>query len=199
LFIVQRGSLGPVLGFVLLILFVYFSFTISKTPKESQITEQPEDSTEKPLTAGIKFVICLVIIIGLSQLIVNSSTDIAHFINLPTSIIGATIIGVGTSLPELATTIQTLKKKYYEMALGNLLGSCITNITLVLGIASLVSVSEVNIVAVQSIMFYVLISSLTVWFMITSNKSINKKGAIFLCAIYVAFVLQQIGVSVFIF
>ena len=199
LFIVQRGSLGPVLGVVLLILFVYFSFTISKTPKQSQITEQPNDSTEKPLIAAIKFAICLVIIIGLSQLIVNSSIEIADFISLPTSIIGATIIGVGTSLPELATTIQSLKKKYYEMALGNLLGSCITNITLVLGISSLVTFSEVNILAVESIMFYVLISSLTVWFMITSNKSINKRGAIFLCAIYVAFVLQQIGVSIFIF
>jgi cation:H+ antiporter len=199
LFIVQRGSLGPVLGVVLLILFVYFSFTISKTPKQSQITEQPNDSTEKPLIAAIKFAICLVIIIGLSQLIVNSSIEIADFISLPTSIIGATIIGVGTSLPELATTIQSLKKKYYEMALGNLLGSCITNITLVLGISSLVTFSEVNILAVESIMFYVLISSLTVWFMITSNKSINKRGAIFLCAIYAAFVLQQIGVSIFIF
>jgi Ca2+/Na+ antiporter len=85
------------------------------------------------------------------------------------------------------------------MALGNLLGSCITNITLVLGISSLVSFSEVNILAVESIMFYVLIASLTVWYMISSNKAINKKGAIFLSAIYVAFVLQQVGFSVFIF
>jgi cation:H+ antiporter len=199
LFIVQRGSLGPVLGFVLLILFVYFSFTISKTPKQSQITEQPDESTEKPVRAGLKFICCLLIIIFLSQLVVDSSLDIADFVNLPSSIIGATIIGVGTSLPELATTVQTLKKKYYEMALGNLLGSCITNITLVLGISSLVSFSEVNILAVESIMFYVLISSLTVWYMISSNKSINKKGAVFLCAIYAAFVLQQIGVSIFIF
>lgn len=199
LFIVQRGSLGPVLGLVLLILFVYFSFTISKTPKQSQIIEQENDPTEKPLIASLKFVICLIIIIGLSRLIVDSSIDIADFVNLPSSIIGATIIGVGTSLPELATTIQTLKKKYYEMALGNLLGSCITNITLVLGISSLVSFSEVNILAVESIMFYVLISSLTVWYIISSNKSINKKGAIFLSAIYIAFVLQQVGISVFIF
>jgi cation:H+ antiporter len=199
LFIVQRGSLGPVLGIVLLILFVYFSFTISKTPKQSQITEQQNGSTEKPLRAGLKFVVCLIIIIVLSRLIVDSSIDIADFVNLPSSIIGATIIGVGTSLPELATTIQTLKKKYYEMALGNLLGSCITNITLVLGISSLVSFSEVNILAVESIMFYVLIASLTVWYMISSNKAINKKGAIFLSAIYVAFVLQQVGFSVFIF
>jgi Ca2+/Na+ antiporter len=85
------------------------------------------------------------------------------------------------------------------MALGNLLGSCITNITLILGISSLVSVSEVNIVAVQSIMFYVLVSSLTVWYMVGSNEKLTKKGALFLCLIYIAFILQQVGFSVLVF
>jgi cation:H+ antiporter len=200
LFIVQRGSLGPVLGIVLIILFIYFSVTISKTPKESELSEHQEDTgkTEKSSIAGLKFLACLAVIVVLSKLIVDSSVDIASFVGLPTSIIGATIIGIGTSLPELATTIQVLKMKHYEMALGNILGSCITNITLVLGISSLVSFSEVNVIAVQSIMFYVLISSLTVWYMISSSKSINKKGAIFLCLIYLAFVLQQIGITFFI-
>ena len=199
LFIVQRGSLGPILGFVLIILFIYFGITISKTPKESEVSEQKGEQKDNTLVAGLKFLFCLVIIILLSKLVVDSSIDIANFISLPPSIIGATIIGLGTSLPELATTIQALKKKYYEMALGNLFGSCITNITLVLGISSLVSFSEVNVLAVESIMFYVLISSLTVWFMVSSNKAITKKGAIFLLMIYVAFILQQIGISFFIF
>ena len=199
LFIVQRGSLGPILGIVLIILFIYFSITISKTPKESEVSEQKGEQKDNTLVAGLKFLFCLVIIILLSKLVVDSSIDIANFISLPPSIIGATIIGLGTSLPELATTIQALKKKYYEMALGNLFGSCITNITLVLGISSLVSFSEVNVLAVESIMFYVLISSLTVWFMVSSNKSITKKGGIFLVLIYVAFILQQIGISFFIF
>ena len=198
LFIIQRGSLGPILGFVLIILFIYFGITISKTPKESELSTQKGEQKDT-LFAGLKFVFCLVIIILLSKLVVDSSIDIANFISLPPSIIGATIIGLGTSLPELATTIQALKKKYYEMALGNLFGSCITNITLVLGISSLVSFSEVNVLAVESIMFYVLISSLTVWFMVSSNKAITKKGAIFLLMIYVAFILQQIIISFFIF
>ena len=200
LFIVQRGSLGPVLGIVLIILFWYFTMTISKTPKESGLSEQKEDKgkKEKGTIAGLKFLACLVVIVVLSKLIVDSSIDIANFVGLPTSIIGATIVGVGTSLPELATTVQALKMKYHEMALGNILGSCITNMTLVLGISSLVSFSEVNVLAVQSIMFYVLVSSLTVWYMISSSKSITKKGAIFLCLIYVAFVLQQIGITFFI-
>jgi len=118
---------------------------------------------------------------------------------LPPSIIGATIVGLGTSLPELATTVHALKEKMFGMALGNLLGSCITNITLVLGVSSLISFSTVNVLAVESIMFYVLISSLSVWYMIGTSERISRRGAAFLCLVYVVFVLQQVGVSIFAF
>ena len=201
LFIVQRGSLGPVLGIVLLILFAYFGVTVSRKTETTTFNETPQQKKEEENIAvvGIKFLVGVALIIVLSKFAVDSSVDIAGFIGLPTSIIGATIIGLGTSLPELATTIQALKKGLVNMALGNLLGSCITNITLILGVSSLLSFSPVNAVAVQSIMFYVLLSSLSVWYMVGASERLTKKGAIFICLIYGIFILQQVGVSVFIF
>jgi len=200
LFIVQRGSLGSVLGIVLLIMFVYFGITISRKTENAPEEEIPQQQkNEKLAFVIVKFLVGIGLVITLSNFAVESSIDVADFIGLPTSIIGATIIGLGTSLPELATTIQALKQGLFNLALGSLLGSCITNITLILGVSSLLSVSEVNIVAVQSIMFYVLISSLSVWYMIGSNERLTKKSAIFLCLIYIVFILQQIGVSVVIF
>jgi cation:H+ antiporter len=200
LFIVQRGSLGPVLGIVLLILFAYFGVTVSRKTETTTFTEAPQQQKEENIAiVGIKFLVGVALIIVLSKFAVDSSVDIAGFIGLPTSIIGATIIGLGTSLPELATTIQALKKGLVNMALGNLLGSCITNITLILGVSSLLSFSPVNVVAVQSIMFYVLLSSLSVWYMVGASERLTKKGAIFICLIYGIFILQQVGVSVFVF
>jgi cation:H+ antiporter len=200
LFIVQRGSLGPVLGIVLLILFAYFGVTVSRKTDPTTLEETPQQQKEEKMTfVGIKFLIGVALIILLSKFAVDSSIEIADFVGLPTSIIGATIIGLGTSLPELATTIQALKQGLVSMALGNLLGSCITNITLILGVSSLLSSSEVNVVAVQSIMFYVLLSSLSVWYMVSSAERLTRKSAIFLCLIYAVFILQQVGVSVFIF
>ncbi len=197
LFIVQRGSLGPVLGVVLLTLFIYFSIAISRKAERNE----PIESIKKEGIAivGLKFTLSIVIVIVLSKLVVDSSLDIAEFIGLPPSIIGATIVGLGTSLPELATTIQALKKKMFGMALGNLLGSCITNITLILGASSLISFSEVNVLAVESIMFYVLLSSLSIWYMVGASERISKRAALFLCALYIMFILQQVGISVFIF
>ena len=136
LFIVQQGSLGPVLGIVLLILFIYFTKTISQKtdPKNNNKTHQLQKK-ENLKIVGLKFLAGIALIIILSKFAVDSSVEIADYIGLPPSIIGATIIGLGTSLPELATTIQALKKGLINMALGNLLGSCITNITLILGIS----------------------------------------------------------------
>jgi cation:H+ antiporter len=202
LFIFQRGSLGPVLGIVLLILFTYFGITVSrKTEKNNNgVDEKPQQQKKENIAfIGIKFLIGVAVIILLSRFAVDSSVDIADLVGLPSSIIGATIIGLGTSLPELATTIQALKQGLVSMALGNLLGSCITNMTLILGVTSLLSFSEVNVVAVQSIMFYVLVSSLSVWYMVGAAERLTRKSAIFLCIIYGVFILQQVGVSVFIF
>jgi len=200
LFIVQRGSLSAMLGAVLLILFIYFAVTISHKTKNAE-TKAPVNSIRKKdsVVVGVKFIVCTALVIGLSKLVVDSSLDIAESIGLPPSIIGATIIGLGTSLPELATTIQALKKKLFSMALGNLLGSCITNITLILGVSSLISFSQVNVFAVENIMFYVLLSSLSVWYLVGSSERVGKKAALLLCAIYALFVLQQVGISVFIF
>jgi len=197
LFIVQRGSLGPVLGIVLLILFIYFGITISRRTEKTR----PDAMIEKKISQMIwlKFAISVTLIILLSKLTVDSSVEIAESIGLPPSIIGATIVGLGTSLPELATTAQALKEKLFGMALGNLLGSCITNITLILGVSSLISFSAVSVLAVESIMFYVLISALSVWYMIGTNERIGRRGALFLCSVYIAFVLQQVGVSIFVF
>lgn len=197
LFIVQRGSLGPVLGIILLTLFVYFGVTVSRRTEETE-----QDETVREGASGmiwLKFTVSVVLIIVFSKLTVDSSVEITGFAGLPPSVIGATIVGLGTSLPELVTTAQALKGKLFSMALGNLLGSCITNITLILGVSSLISFSAVNVLAVESIMFYVLISSLSVWYMIGTSERIGRRGALFLCSVYIAFVLQQIGISIFVF
>lgn len=134
----------------------------------------------------------------LSKLVVDNGVGIAQYLGLPPSVIGATLIAFGTSLPELATTIQALKKRLFEMALGNILGSCITNLTLVLGIASLLSFSQVSILATGSMLFFTLISSLIIWYFVSTKEYLGKKISLFIIFIYIIFVLQQVGFSIFI-
>jgi cation:H+ antiporter len=197
LFILQRGSIGPVLGIVLLILFVYFSINISK--KAGKISSLGFYRRKEISFIIIKFLIAIGLILFLSKLVVDNGVGIATSLGLPPSVIGATIIAFGTSLPELATTIQALKKRLFGMALGNIFGSCITNLTLVLGIASILSFSQVSVVATGSMLFFTLITALTIWYLISTKKYIGRKISLFIILIYVLFVLQQIGFSLFIF
>lgn len=192
LFIVQRGTLTPVLGIVLLVLFVYFSLIISR--KTSKIEPIEKIKKGEVAFAGVKFLVSVILIILFSKFTVDNAIVIAESFGLAPSIIGATVIGLGTSLPELATTIQALKKRLFGMALGNIFGSCITNVTLVLGVSSLLSFSEVHILAVENIMFYVLLSSLIMWYFVSVSERITRRSALLLCVIYVFFVLQQIGI-----
>ena len=196
LFILQRGSIGPVLGVVLLILFVYFSINISK--KAGKISSLGFYRRKEINFIIIKFLIAIGLILFLSKIVVDNGVGIAQSLGLPPSVIGATIIAFGTSLPELATTIQALKKRLFGMALGNIFGSCITNLTLVLGIASILSFSQVSVVATGSMLFFTLITSLTIWYFISTKKYIGRKISLFIILIYVLFVLQQIGFSIFI-
>jgi len=196
LFILQRGSIGPVLGIVLLILFVYFSINISK--KAGKISSLGFYRKKEINFIIIKFLIAIGLILFLSKIVVDNGVGIAQSLGLPPSVIGATIIAFGTSLPELATTIQALKKRLFGMALGNIFGSCITNLTLVLGFASILSFSQVSVVATGGMLFFTLITALTIWYFISTRKYIGRKISLFIILIYVLFVLQQIGFSIFI-
>ena len=197
LFVVQRGSLSLALGVILLILFAYFTVTVSKKAPKTQ-SLQPVSNMDKVMVTA-KFAISVLVIIAISKFTVDSGVAIATIAGVPPSVIGATIVGLGTSLPELATTIQALRAGMSNMALGNLIGSCITNITLILGTSSLITCCEVNVTSVGGLMFFVLLSTLYVWYILGTRKNIEKRVAYFLIAIYCAFILQELGFSLFIF
>jgi cation:H+ antiporter len=167
-----------------------------KAPEVKSLS--PVKPTQK-IAVLVKFLITIVLIIIISIFTVESSINIANFFGLPPSIIGATIVSLGTSLPELVTSIQALRQNMAEMALGNILGSCIINITLILGAASIFNFYPVNITAASGLMFFILLSTTFVWYVINTKKTINKTISYILLLIYILFVLQELGFSLFIF
>jgi cation:H+ antiporter len=198
LFIVQRGSLSPALGLVLLTLFAFFIHTTSRKigPK---IKRLQTIKTRNTLLVAIKFLIGIALMIIISRFTVNSAINIANAFDLPPSIIGASIIGLGTTLPELVTAIQSVKKKMFDLALGNLLGSCITNITLILGLSSLITFSRVDVIQAQSLVFFVLLSSMSFWYILSTRLKIGRREALIFILIYILFITQQLGISILIF
>ncbi len=121
-------------GLTLLLFFLVFIYYLISMMK-NKINNAEEEETIYPLWKSIFYTILGIaaIILG-SNLVVNSATLVAEKIGISERIIGLTIIALGTSLPELVTSIVATKKGEYDIAIGNVVGSNIFNIGIVLGV-----------------------------------------------------------------
>jgi cation:H+ antiporter len=197
LFILQTGDLSFFMGIILIIFFIFFSI---KTPKKIEGIKEMETITHKEkVSTYIKFGISIIFVLISSKILVDNSITLANLIGIPNSIIGATIIAFGTSLPELSTVTQAFKKRLYDVGIGNIIGSCITNITLILGISSILSSEPVNVFSFSTIIFFTILSMIIIWYFVSTEKKIDKKEAIILILVYVFFIIQELGIITLIF
>jgi len=132
------------------------------------------------------------IIIG-GQLVVNSATDIAHILNISENVIALTVVAIGTSLPELVTSVVAARKGEVDIAIGNVVGSNIFNIFFILGLSSAVSPITFGIDSFIDIIIMV-VSSIMVYILLLKNYRIgNKKGIVllFAYALYMIYILMR--------
>ena len=135
----NSGFISGIGGSILLIFFIVFLWHnfkgIGKAPK----TESTEDY--KPMSSRRALALIIGGLIGLvvgGEVIVKSATSIAHALGVSDAIIGLTVVALGTSLPELATSCMAAFKKNCDIALGNVIGSNIFNIFFILGTSACV-------------------------------------------------------------
>ena len=125
-------------GIMFLLIFVgYIWYCFKFTPREEE-----SDTKEKQLKIWQAILLVLAGLAGLiggGQLFVNSATNIAHMIGVSDKFIAITILALGTSLPELATCVVAAAKNKGQLALGNILGSNIFNILLIIGTSAVVT------------------------------------------------------------
>lgn len=94
-------------------------------------------SLSEGLKIGIFFILGLIMMIVGSRLLVDNGVIIAEFIGIPQSVISLTVIALGTSLPELVSSITAIRKKHHAISVGNILGANILNIVSVIGISAI--------------------------------------------------------------
>ena len=138
LFHAPAMTLGRIDGIILLIVFIFFMYTTLKDGfKHRSKLEETEDNQNISLLKSI--LICMIglagIIIG-GDLSVDGAKEIARAFGLSEALIGLTIVAFGTSLPELVTSIIAAKKGESDIAVGNVIGSNIFNILLILGLSA---------------------------------------------------------------
>ena len=130
-------------GFLLLITFVYFLYVINNN-KNNQLDFVNESENQKTLLTLFFLTVGLIALIFGSRYAVIYAENIALYLNISELIIGLTIIAIGTSLPELAATISAILKKKTDMVVGNVIGSNVLNITLVVPIIGFFSNTQLD-------------------------------------------------------
>lgn len=150
-----RGSVGLAASVVLVIIFLVFLWENVSSAKRSMLEKHEEEAErrkpERPeiIKNIILFIVGAVGIIVGADLLVDNGSELARYIGISERIIGVTVIAIGTSLPELITTITAIVKKESSLSVGNILGANIIDLSLILPVSSLVSGKALPISAVS--------------------------------------------------
>ncbi|KUK62282.1 MAG: Putative membrane protein [Methanoculleus marisnigri] len=135
-----RGTLDALTGGVLLILFVAILFMLLRERREEEGVEIESHGWADALYIGLGLV---AVVVG-AQLVVNGAVTLAEIFGIPAFVIGVSVVAVGTSLPELATSLVAAVRNEGAISIGNILGSNIFNILLVLGISLLLAPATIG-------------------------------------------------------
>ena len=170
------GMLTRPLCIVLLLIFVgYITMLILQARKNKT---EPDEKEPLPVWKSI-----LLIVVGLAcivlggNLVVNSAKDIAAFFGMSETLIGLTVVALGTSLPELVTSIVASRKGENGLAVGNVVGSNLFNLLLILGVSGTIHPIAVNYASVIDLGILIVISVITMIFSMTRKIS-RIEGAV---------------------
>ena len=170
------GEVSRIFGIILLVLFVsYIAMLIHSARKSPQ---QEENSELTPLwKCALLILMGLVCIIAGGQFVVNSAKAIAATFGMSETLIGLTIVAIGTSLPELVTSVVASRKGENGLAVGNVVGSNIFNLLFILGISGTIHPITVNLASVTDLAVLVVVSIITMIFARTKNIG-RAEGAV---------------------
>mgnify|MGYP003233104089 CR=1 FL=1 len=187
-----KMTLGHFDGVIFIGLFagyIFYMIRIAlKANKEGKKVEIEGGSNEEIKLISVP--LSIIFIIG-GDLTVDAASRIASDLGMTQTLIGLTIVSIGTSLPELVTSIVAARKNEVDMALGNAIGSNVFNILMVLGIAS--AISPISIITENIIDLCVLIAfTVCVWIFAGSKKKIGRVEGFCMVALYAAYAVYII-------
>lgn len=171
---------------ILFILFLVYMYYTVQGAKGSHAEEPSVRKNYSGLKATLFILLGLACLIGGSNIFVSGATEIAHLLGVSEAVIGLTIVAGGTSLPELATSVVSAYKGQSGIAIGNVLGSNVFNILMILGITGAISPLEIH--GITYVDFGVMaLSMLLLWAFSYTKYKIERWEGFVLLAIFIAY------------
>ncbi len=190
MFLLIMAIVNKINGFILLVLFIiYFIYPIIIEIKDILKAYKEKDTNNNiKIWTNILFVILGVILLKYgSDFVVDNCIEIARNINISERVIGLTIIAIGTALPELVTSMVATIKKDTDLAVGNLVGSCVLNLLLILGIGGIINPLELSKEFINNLIILLGVNFL-IWlfcFLGKKNTITRTKGSILIVSFFI--------------
>ena len=178
-------SLGRMDGIILLIAFAGFMYMTVKAGLENR-TEEEEVEAMPMMKALIFIVLGLVGIVIGGDVSVEGAKEIARFFGLSEAIIGLTIVALGTSLPELVTSVIAARKGESDIAVGNVIGSNIFNVFLILGVSATILPMTISSTYLYDMIMLIAVMVLT-YLPIAKTKKVSRGMGITMVLVYVVY------------
>lgn len=175
-------SISQIEGAVFFSLYIIYIFWLYKRTKGDEVSTDESKTSYMFLIGGL-----IALLIG-AQLTVDSAVEIALAIGIPEIVIGLSVVAVGTSLPELAGTISAARMGHKEIAVGNVIGSNIANIFLVMGVLSLINPIAVEDFVVDETLPLLIILTIVTFGLI--RIPLNRLSGSLLFAFFLFFIYQ---------
>lgn len=191
-FIAPDLKISRIEGLILLAIFaVVLGAQIRAALKNRDALETEEDEVlMPPVMIGVNIVLGLACIIIGGQMAVNGATGIARMFGLSETLIGLTIVAIGTSLPELVTSLVAARKGQNEIAMGNVIGSNLFNILLILGVSS--AITPIPVQATSIVDCIVLIAVSVIFYLPAMRGKLGRFPGAVMALSYVAYTVYLI-------
>ena len=186
------GELGRIDAAILLVLFAAYMFILFKSALKNRVEED-----EKKVLTWFKSIVLVVVgvaaIIGGGQLVVNNAKTIAINLGMGETLVGLTVVAIGTSLPELVTSIVAAKKGESGIAMGNVVGSNIFNILFILGMTGVISPLAASPEFYIDAALLIAVSFLMLVFAFTKKETNRFEGAacVVIYLAYTAYIIMR--------
>ncbi len=176
-------------GLVLLLFFTIFLVYNAMASKKGGIQEEVQVRQLSSLLITVFIVGGLVLLVAGGKAIVYSAVDIARMLGISERVIGLTIVSIGTSLPELATSVAAARKGNVDIAIGNVVGSNIFNIFFILGISATISSVPVSLLSLTDLWVNIGAGLLLFIFIFTGKgRQLDRWEGISFLVIYIAYI-----------
>ncbi len=186
----QVLSIGRWDALVFLICFALFLFYVFKSMKRSEVEVDAEGVAMKTGMAVLAILGGLAALILGGRWVVNSAVDLARMFHVSEKVIGLTIVAMGTSLPELVTSLVAIRKKSADMAIGNVIGSNIFNIFLILGVSAMIRPMDYSTAFNHDLLLLLAGTVLLLVAMFTGGKRrLDRWEAFVLLAVYLVYLV----------